>query len=509
MQPTKQLGVAVMVALFSTVSAQAAVIVSSDATQNMTCANGVCAPTASKAVLNAGDLETLLASGNVEVTTTGEGVQARDITFKAPVTWSSGSVLTLDARKSIAIDRPISIAGLAGLALDTNDGGRKGNYIFGKKGNITFANLSSSLTINGVSYTLIGDLKTLASDIAANPSGNFALANNYDASGDGTYASSPIASFGGTFDGLGTSFSNLSVDGATQTDEGTFEGLFAYVERSGTVRNIAVSNAVISVPANVAGGGVLVGGNYGTVQSCGATGSVSGGKLKKFFPELGGLVGFNDGTIAYSYAGAKVTETGGGAGGLVGLNGDEIVQSYATGDISGPDSGGLVADNEQGVITGSYATGHVGLAKDVGGGLVGNNWGAIVTNSYATGSVSGGAVRGLGGLIGQNAYSGASVSFSYSTGSVRGTGSVIGGLIGDDESQSGSLDDTYWDTDTSGITNLSQGAGNIANDPGITGLTTVQFQSGLPAGFDPKVWAEKASLNGGLPYLLANPPPRH
>ncbi|MGH6890496.1 MAG: hypothetical protein ACREHF_15110, partial [Rhizomicrobium sp.] len=81
-------------------AAQAAVTVSSDATQNMACGNGVCAPTASKAVLNAGDLETLLASGNVEVTTTGEGVQARDITIKAPVTWSSGSVLTLDAQKS-------------------------------------------------------------------------------------------------------------------------------------------------------------------------------------------------------------------------------------------------------------------------------------------------------------------------------------------------------------------------------------------------------------------------
>jgi hypothetical protein len=107
--------------------------------------------------------------------------------------------------------------------------------------------------------------------------------------------------------------------------------------------------------------------------------------------------------------------------------------------------------------------------------------------------------------------SGSSISQSYSTGLVsspnpgcNGT-DCVGGLIGFDQ-LSGSLTDTYWDTTTSGITDPSQGAGNIANDPGITGLTSKKLQSGLPAGFDSKVWAEKATINGGLPYLLANPP---
>jgi hypothetical protein len=83
---------------------------------------------------------------------------------------------------------------------------------------------------------------------------------------------------------------------------------------------------------------------------------------------------------------------------------------------------------------------------------------------------------------------------------------MIGGLIGLDQSPSGSLSDTYWDTDTSGITNPDQGAGSPLNDPGITGLTTEQLQSGLPAGFDPSIWGENANINNGLPYLLANPP---
>jgi hypothetical protein len=57
-----------------------------------------------------------------------------------------------------------------------------------------------------------------------------------------------------------------------------------------------------------------------------------------------------------------------------------------------------------------------------------------------------------------------------------------------------------------GINNPSQGAGNIANDPGITGLTTQQLQSALPTGFDPKIWASNPNINNGYPYLRANPP---
>ncbi|MGH6889309.1 MAG: hypothetical protein ACREHF_08950 [Rhizomicrobium sp.] len=318
---------ALIVAALIAPAAQAAVIISSDATQNMTCANGVCAPTASKAVLNAGDLETLLASGSVEVTTTGEDIQARDITIKAPVTWSSGSVLTLDAQKSIAVDRPISISGLAGLTVVTNDGSRKGTFEFGPKGNVTFANLASTLSIDGVAYTLAGDIKTLASDILSDPGGDFALANSYDASGDGTYHSSPIGTFGGTFEGLGNTVSNLSIDGPGQDQYGGLtEGLFAEIERTGTVRNIAVASANVAVPAHtdlgdVEGGAVLAGENFGTLQSCVATGSVASGRhTRRSGPATGGLVGINEGRISQSGAAVRVTARVFNAGGLVGFN---------------------------------------------------------------------------------------------------------------------------------------------------------------------------------------------
>jgi hypothetical protein len=515
--------------------AQAAVTISSGATANMSCANGTCAPTAKSAVLNVGDLENLLASGNVTVTTAGTGVQAKDIAVKAPINWSDGSVLTLDAYRSVAIDQAISIAGVAGLTMDTNDGGSNGAFSMGRKGSVTFANLSSTLTIDGAAYTLVGDIKTLSSDIASNPSGAFALANSFDASKDGTYTSCPIAvEFTGLFEGLGNQISNLSIAGATVIDNNPHEGLFAWIGVQGTLRDVRLVNANIGEPDRLTLGGALAGESSGIIAGSFATGIVSAAKLSssgglvgfidssgtvsnswaavavtgKNPEEVGGLVGLNSGVISASHASGAIIG-GAAGGGLVGGNVGEILSSFATGSVSARTVGGLVGPN-QGMIETSFATGAVRIKGPLGyaalgGGLVGFNE-APIDNSYATGSVSGPDNADVGGLVGQN-YS--TINSSYSTGTVSaGLGSLVGGLVGDDEAPSGSLDATYWDTDTSGITNLGQGAGNIANDPGITGLTTAQFQSGLPAGFDPSVWAEKSYINGGLPYLLDTPPPK-
>jgi hypothetical protein len=90
---------------------------------------------------------------------------------------------------------------------------------------------------------------------------------------------------------------------------------------------------------------------------------------------------------------------------------------------------------------------------------------------------------------------------------MSGSGSDVGGFVGYDRNTSQEIVDAYWDTTTSGITNLSQGAGNIASDPGITGLSTKQFKSGLPGGFESTVWKEKSKVNDGFPYLIDNAPP--
>jgi len=63
---------------------------------------------------------------------------------------------------------------------------------------------------------------------------------------------------------------------------------------------------------------------------------------------------------------------------------------------------------------------------------------------------------------------------------------------------SGSLGDTYWNLDN-GVSDPSQGAGNIPNDPAVTGLTDAQLKSRLPAGFGPKIWGQSPAINNGYP----------
>ena len=92
--------IAMVLLAFLATPAVASVTISSAATKNVTCSGGVCSPTKSAAVLNVSDLETMLASGNVTVTTTGTA-QATNIVVAASLTWSSPRNLTLSATQSI------------------------------------------------------------------------------------------------------------------------------------------------------------------------------------------------------------------------------------------------------------------------------------------------------------------------------------------------------------------------------------------------------------------------
>ncbi|WP_206193249.1 beta strand repeat-containing protein, partial [Aliarcobacter cryaerophilus] len=85
--------------------------------------------------------------------------------------------------------------------------------------------------------------------------------------------------------------------------------------------------------------------------------------------------------------------------------------------------GGLIGNN-YGTISNSYASGTVSGTSSYIGGLVGDNYAGAISNSYATGTVSGD--RYVGGLVGSNA---GKISNSYSTGTISGNNNV-GGLSG-------------------------------------------------------------------------------
>jgi hypothetical protein len=509
-------------------------------------------------VLNVNDLQTMLASSDTKVVT---GSVAADLLVDAAFTWASAHSLTLDAYGSLTVNRAVSVAGPGGLTILYHDGGT-GLFLFVALGRISFFGHGNTVSINGQPYTLVGNVATLASSIAADPKGNFALANNYDASADGTYAHPPVTAnpYKGRFEGFGNTISNLTVSDATAADESV--GLFAYTLLS--IEHLRLLNANVQSTQPVVIGG-LVGTASGTLLGDTVTGKVGTGGTPVVccHNAAGGLVGSAGGSILYSrtvasvrggpasavgglvgqtqaYGTTKITiayssATGGvvggdaggligdfvtnisipglvshcfatgpvsafsEAGGLIGYSDREIVGSFATGTVFGAYAGGLVGFSEA-AISQSFATGAVSAKIDVGG-LVGYSVRPI-NNSYATGPLTGG--QNVGGLVGYNA---SWISASYSTGSVNGVSvSFVGGLIGSDQSVR-NIFNTYWDTTTSGITSLSQGAGNYANDPGIKGLTNSALQAGLPPGFQSTVWGQSSTINGGLPYLLIVPPP--
>ena len=468
----------VLSALLMATSAQADVEISKQPTANISCVSRVCSPTASKAVLNVGDLETMLASGDVTVNTGGS--LAKDIDIDQPLTWASTSRLTLDAYQSVSVKKPVSVTGTGALTITTNDGGKNGEFVIvPERGSVQFWDLGSSLLIDGITYTLVGDIKTLAADIAANPSGLYALAKSYDASVDGTYSTSPIATdFYGTLEGLGNVISNFTL----RVGSGSGSGLFTTIRVSGRVRDLGLDTVNVE------------GGNYFEVAS---------------------LAGGSEGTIEACWATGKVTNSSNSISGLVAVNGGTVSRSFARVDVAADSvrrAGGLVAYNA-GLISQSYATGRVktwlGLETDAGG-LVGYNEAGDgqILNSYTLGTVHDGQGNccEFGGLVGENG-DGATITGAYAAGRIsKNAQSHGGGLVGDDGSMPGSIANGYWDLDK-GISNPAQGAGNIPNDPGITGLSDAQLKSRLPAGFDPGIWGQNSKINDGYPYLLANPPP--
>ena len=157
-------------------------------------------------------------------------------------------------------------------------------------------------------------------------------------------------------------------------------------DNRGTIRDSYATGSVTG------GGdiGGLVGDNRGTIRDSYATGSVSGDNENEF-ASIGGLVGYNEGTIRDSYATGSVTG-GGDIGGLVGANnGGTIRDSYATGSVTGGGEnefasiGGLVGYNE-GTIRNSYWNTETSgqLASDGG---IGQNTLQLVTPTSRTGSI--------------------------------------------------------------------------------------------------------------------------
>ena len=233
----------------------------------------------------------------------------------------------------------------------------------------------------------------------------------------------------------------IGADAAGQRYTGRFEGNQRIIE-----------NFFIIVPTNATGVPAELG-LFGAVGSGGVISGVrmTGGATNAGIDvtrssladlEVGLLAGVNRGTITASSAGGvvEVTEPSPNVGGLVGRN---------------------IVTGGQGVINASYAGVAVSAtgASARTGGLVGYNSGSI-NASYATGAVTVSGTNAYGGgLVGTNGTgTGSTIAASYSIGTVTASGTATrGGLAGINSNPTG-ISDSYWDSDTTGITGAGPGA---------------------------------------------------
>ena len=185
-------------------------------------------------------------------------------------------------------------------------------------------------------------------------------------------------SYKGTFDGGGH-----TITGLTFTTNDEYAGLFGYLNRAGTVKNVVMEGVQIT-SNQIYGGSIggVVGSSWGTIENCSVSGSISGTVY------VGGVVGVQIG------------------GSITGCSSSATVKGMV-------DVGGVAGQtNSSATLTACYATGNVTLEiapkKNIaGGGLVGMNAGSRgLLACYATGNVtSTGSSTGyihIGGFLGNN-----------------------------------------------------------------------------------------------------------
>ena len=272
---------------------------------------------------------------------------------------------------------------------------------------------------------------------------NITLDKNIDLTGKGW---TPIGtsfdnSYKGTFDGGGHTITGLAV---TTNDQ--FVGLFGYLNRAGTVKNVVMEGIQITSNHMFGCTGGVVGYSWGTIENCSVSGSVSGTDC------VGGVVGSQK------------------AGSIIGC--------CTSATVKGTHYVGGVAGEKWGTMTACYATGNVTLEiasqKNLsGGGVVGLNGGSRVLACYATGNVT---------------------STGSSTGNVH-----IGGLLGDNYT---TVTACYWKNNhEQGIGYKKAGTVTEVTKVDGTGVTWQKAVDGMNTALQNAGSKWRYELNGALPTL--------
>jgi hypothetical protein len=263
----------------------------------------------------------------------------------------------------------------------------------------------------------------------------------------------PEPAFTGTFDGNGHTITQFCYS-CGDTDS---VGLFACVNGpAAQVKGVGMVDPDVHAAWAWGGGvGALVGFlARGTVENCFVTGGVVSSDSA-----VGGLVGRHSGALQGCHSSTTITgsPTGGGPlGGLVGCNaGGAITQCASSSDVSGYSQiGGLTGLDEGGATRESFSTGAVSGAWYTGG-LIGVEAHGTIMACYSTCTMVGENYKG--GLV---AYNQGRIVDCYAAGPIRAGADSSCGLVGID--QDGTIDDCFWDVETTGQSRSAGGIGRTS-----------------------------------------------
>ncbi len=281
---------------------------------------------------------------------------------------------------------------------------------------------------------------------------------------------------------------NLGVEGALVEGRYHVGGLAGYNE--GTLSGCHATGEVIG-GSNVGG---VAGYNKGMLSECHAAGEVTGGWI------AGGVAGYNEGTLSGCHATGKVSGDR-RCGGVAGYNEGTLSECYATGKVSGGRKCGGVVGYNEGTVSGCYATGEVTGGSNVGG-LAGYNEGTV-SGCYATGEVSGNAH--VGGLVG---YNESKVSGCYATGEVSGeldVGGVVGRNWGGTLSECYAMGEVGGESNVGGVVGRTWGgtlsecyaAGAVSGKEAVGGVVGYNFRGTVSASYWDTQTTGQETSNGG------------
>jgi len=488
------------------------------------------------------------ATGNISISTGGDvgglvGILSGEVVGSYATGTVSGDTKVGGLVGRIYLGATITNSHATGTASgDTKVGGLVGAIDYG--GTITNSYATGGVTSTGDNAG--GLVGYIDGTVNSTTFGNLTITDSYatgDVNGGGLYIGGLIGQVYG-FDGAVSAttysrtftFTNLyatgNVTGGTCTG-GAIGRIYSVVNPSPTsnagswtanfnLDNVYYDNGVVSGVGNVGG---LIGSiellEYGsnassftfrhnltltnlhsTATSVTGSGSYSGGLIGSLSQGANGSNGRVDVSLSDSYSIADVSSSSYWVGGLIG-NWNYTTNGY----------GNHININRV------YAEGNAGAVGGAGG-LIGiiqatsasadNTF--TLTDAYARGDVTQtGTGNNLGGLIGyvytfSSVAAPISIARTYATGLVNNgiSATNVGGLIG--YNSNGSITNSFWDTQTSGLTTSAGGTGKTTAEMTTSTAQAMYEGVGWDFSYPGGTWGISTLLNDYYPILQALPP---